>query len=53
MTDDRTEIMERLRDMLMNEASGIEQSNYQALLNVTIFLDRSIWLIRRLLLTIK
>ena len=53
MTDDRTEIMERLRDMLMNEANGIDQSNYQALLNVTIFLDRSIWLIRRLLLTIK
>ena len=53
MTDDRTEIMERLRDILMNEANGIDQSNYQALLNVTIFLDRSIWLIRRLLLTIK
>ena len=53
MTDDRTEIMERLRDMLINEANDIDQSNYQALLNVTLFLDRSIWLIRRLLLTIK
>jgi hypothetical protein len=53
MTDDRTEIMERLREMLMKEAIEVDQSNYQSLLNVTIFLDRSIWLIRRLLLTLK
>ncbi len=53
MTDDRTEIMDRLREMLMKEANEVDQSNYQPLLNVTIFLDRSIWLTRRLLLTLK
>jgi len=52
MTDDRTEIMQRLRNSLMQETNGMEQANYQSLLNVTIFLDRSIWLIRRLILTL-
>ena len=52
MTDDRTEIMQRLRNSLMQETNGMEQANYQSLLNVTIFLDRSIWLTRRLMLTL-
>jgi hypothetical protein len=53
MTEGRTEIMQRLRDSLMQEASGLHPANYQSLLNVTILLERSIWLIRRLALTIK
>jgi len=53
MTEDRTEIMQRLRDSLMREASGSQPANYQSLLNVTILLERSIWLIRRLVLTIN
>ena len=52
MTDDRTEIMQRLRNSLMQETNGMEQANYQSLLNVTISLDRSIWLTRRLMLTL-
>ena len=53
MTDDRTEIMQRLRNLLMQETHGMEQANYQSLLSVTIFLERSIWLIRRLMLTLN
>jgi len=51
MTDDRAEIMQRLRSLLMEETKELEQTNYQSLLNVTIYLDRSIWLTRRLILT--
>ena len=51
MTDDRAKIMQRLRNLLMEETKEMEQTNYQSLLNVTIYLDRSIWLTRRLILT--
>ncbi|MDO9106779.1 MAG: Na/Pi symporter [Methylovulum sp.] len=53
MTEDHTEIMQRLRDSLMHEAGSLHPANYQSLLNVTILLERSIWLIRRLVLTLK
>ena len=52
MTDDRTEIMQRLRNSLMQETNEMEQTNYHSLLKITIFLDRSIWLTRRLMLTL-
>jgi phosphate:Na+ symporter len=51
MTDDRAEIMKRLRDTLTEETTERQAAHYQSLLNVTIYLDRSIWLIRRLVLT--
>ena len=53
MTDDRAEIMQRLRDTLMQETNELQPAHYQSLLNVTIFLDRLIWLIRRLMLTLN
>ena len=52
MTEDHTEIMQRLRDSLMREASGLHPAHYQILLNVTLLLERSVWLVRRLVLAI-
>lgn len=53
MTGDRTEIMQRLRESLMAEANAMHPANYQALLNVTILLERAVWLTRRLVLSVR
>ncbi|MGR8934363.1 MAG: Na/Pi symporter [Gammaproteobacteria bacterium] len=53
MTGDRTDIMQRLRESLLSEASAMHPGNYQVLLNVTILLERCVWLVRRLALSVQ